>query len=75
MVMDIIVEYTLQNKLFKREEMVCTKTLYKYVLLESLPIKTSSCRKIQSGIQQIRKLPRTKLNSTEVSRNTQKASS
>ena len=39
MVMDIIVEYTLHNKLFKREEMVCTKTLYKYVLLESLPIK------------------------------------
>lgn len=75
MVMDIIVEYTLHNKLFKREEMVCTKTLYKYVLLELLPIKTSSCRKIRSGIRQIRKLPRTKINSTEVSRNTQKASS
>ena len=31
--------YALHNELFKREEMVCTKTLYNYVSLGLLPIK------------------------------------
>ena len=37
--MDAIFGYALCNVLFKREEMVCTKTLYNYVSLGVLPIK------------------------------------
>ena len=37
--LDAIFGYALHNELFKREEMVCTKTLYNYVSLGLLPIK------------------------------------
>ena len=39
--LDAIFGYALHNELFKREEMVCTKTLYNYVSLGLLPIKNN----------------------------------
>lgn len=46
--MDIIVEYTLHNKLFKREEMVCTKTLYKIFCLNYCQLKHQVAGKFEA---------------------------